>query len=232
MLKGENIVIIGLQAWYTDIGSNCKSIAVELAKNNTVLYINMPLDRNTMRQWKDEKNIQRHIDIAKNERENLFEVQPNLWNYYPTEILESINWIPSSFLFSILNKRNNKLFAKAIRKAVQKMGFSDYILFNDNDIFRSFYLKELLKPKMYIYYIRDNLTVVDYWRRHGTRVEPQHMAKADLVAANSVYLAEYAKQHNKNSYYIGQGCDTSLFDASKQYQLPEDLKKERKKESS
>jgi len=224
MLKGENIVIIGLQAWYTDIGSNCKSIAVELAKNNKVLYINMPLDRNTMWQMKDDKNIQRHIDIAKNKKDNLFEIQPNLWNYYPTEILESVNWIPFPFLFSILNKRNNKLFAKAIRKAVQKMGFADYILFNDNDIFRSFYLKDLLKPKMYIYYIRDNLTVVDYWKRHGKRVEPQHMAKADLVAANSVYLAEYAKQHNKNSYYIGQGCDISLFDASKQHELPEDLK--------
>jgi len=226
-VKGENIVIIGLQAWYTDIGSNCKSIAMELAKNNTVLYINMPLDRNTMRQWKDDKNISRHIDIAKNKKnkkENLFEIQPNLWNYYPTEILESINWIPSSFLFALFNKRNNKLFAKAIQKATRMMGFKDYILFNDNDIFRSFYLKELLRPKLYIYYIRDNLTVVEYWKRHGKTIEPKHMAKADLVAANSIYLAEYAKQYNKNSYYIGQGCDISLFDASKKYETPDDIK--------
>jgi teichuronic acid biosynthesis glycosyltransferase TuaH len=223
-LKGANIVIIGLQAWYTDIGSNCKSIAMELAKENTVLYINMPLDRNTIRQWGDDKNIQRHLDIVKNKKENLFQIQSNLWNYYPTEILESINWVPFSFLFSILNKRNNKLFAKAVRAAVKRMGFKDYILFNDNDIFRSFYLKDLLKPKLYIYYIRDNLTVVDYWKKHGKLIEPMHMAKADLVAANSIYLAEYGKQHNRNAYYIGQGCDINLFDASKQYGQPEDIK--------
>jgi len=223
-LKGENIVIIGLQAWYTDIGSNCKSIAMELAKNNTVLYINMPLDRNTMRQWKDDKNINRHIDIAKNKKENLFQVQPNLWNYYPTEILESINWLPKSFLFTILNKRNNKLLATAIRKATKQMGFKDYFLFNDNDILRSYYLKELLKPKLYIYYIRDFLADTPYWSKHGKAIEPKHMAKADLVAANSVYLADYAKQHNKNAYFVGQGCDINLFDAAKQYETPDDIR--------
>lgn len=223
-LKGENIVIIGLQAWYTDIGSNCKSIAMELAKNNTVLYINMPLDRNTMRQWKDDINISRHIDIARNKKENLFEIQTNLWNYYPTEILESINWIPSSFFFLILNKRNNKLLAAAIRKATKRMGFKDYILFNDNDILRSYHLKELLKPKLYIYYIRDYLADTPYWRKHGKAIEPKHMAKADLVTANSIYLSDYAKEHNKNSHYIGQGCNIDLFNAAKQYEMPGEIK--------
>jgi teichuronic acid biosynthesis glycosyltransferase TuaH len=224
-LRGENIVIVGLQAWYTDIGSNCKNIALELAKENKVLYINMPLDRRTILEWKHDPNIQFHLDIAKNNKENLFQIQPNLWNYYPTEILESIRWIPSTFLFSIFNKWNNKRFAKAIRKAVKKMGFTEFILFNDNDIFRSFHLKKLLYPKLYIYYIRDNLTVIDYWRKHGKVIEPKHIARADLVATNSIYLAEYSKKYNPHSYYIGQGCDLDLFDASKQYETPDDIRK-------
>lgn len=223
-LKGENIVIVGLQAWYTDIGSNCKNIALELAKDNKVLYINMPLDRRTIIEWKNDPNIQFHLDIAKNKKENLFQIQPNLWNYYPTEILESVRWIPSTFLFSIFNKWNSKRLSKSIRKATRKMGFDEFILFNDNDIFRSFYLKELLHPKLYIYYIRDNLTVIDYWRRHGKIIEPKHIAKADLVVTNSIYLADYARQYNRNSYYIGQGCDLSLFDVSKPYEVPEDIK--------
>lgn len=227
LMRGKDIVIIGLQAWYTDIGSNCKSIAKELSLHNRVLYINMPLDRKTIVHQKDDPNIRRHMEIIRGKGEDLVLVSPNLWNYYPSRVLESINWIPSTPLFSVLNRINNRRFASDIQKAVKKMGFTDYILFNDNDIFRSFYLKDLLKPKpaVYIYYSRDNLLGVDYWKRHGTTIEPAHIAKADIGMANSVYLANYLKKYNDNAWYIGQGCNISLFDADKEHIIPEDLEK-------
>jgi teichuronic acid biosynthesis glycosyltransferase TuaH len=224
LLQGKNIVIIGLQAWYTDIGSNCKSIAKELSLHNRVLYINMPLDRKTIAGQKTDPNIQRHLQIIRNKENDLVEVSPNLWNYYPAAILESINWIPSTPIFSFFNRINNRRFSGDIKAAVKKMGFDKYILFNDNDIFRSFYLKELLQPEVYIYYSRDNLLGVDYWKRHGTAIEPAHIAKADIGMANSIYLANYLKKYNKNAWYIGQGCNTALFNADKAYDLPEDLK--------
>ena len=36
----RDIVIIGIQAWDIEIGSNCKNIALELSKTNRVLYVN------------------------------------------------------------------------------------------------------------------------------------------------------------------------------------------------
>ena len=45
MITGRDIIVIGIQAWDIEIGSNCKNIAVEMAKNNRVLYVNQPLDR-------------------------------------------------------------------------------------------------------------------------------------------------------------------------------------------
>ncbi len=220
----RNFVIVGLQAWYTDIGSNCKSIAMELAKNHNVLYINMPLDRKTILNRHNDVNIQKHYDIIKNNKEDLYEVMPNLWNYYPHKVLESINWVPFTPIFSLLNRINGKRLAWDIENAVKKMGFQDYILFNDNDIFRSYYLKDFLNPQLYIYYSRDNLLGVDYWKKHGNTLEPKHIAKADIGMANSVYLTNYLKKYNSGSYYMGQGCNISLFDASKQYELPDDMK--------
>jgi teichuronic acid biosynthesis glycosyltransferase TuaH len=224
MDKGIDIVIIGLSPWYIDIGSNCKSIARELSLHHRVLYINMPLDNKTILQQKDHPEIRKHLDIIKGKSPNLFEIQKNLWNYYPTKVLRSINWIPSTPLFSFFNRINNRRFASDIRAATEQTGFSDYILFNDNDIFRSFYLKELLHPRMYIYYSRDNLLGVSYWKRHGTKIEPLHIAKADLAVANSAYLTDNLRRYNPNSYYIGQGCDTILFNAGLGYPMPADLK--------
>jgi len=224
LLQGKNIVIIGLQAWYTDIGSNCKSIAKELSLHNRVLYINMPLDRKTIAQQKNDPNIRRHLQIIRNKEERLVAVAPNLWNYYPAAILESINWIPSTAVFSFFNRINNRRFSRDIKTAVKKIGFDKYILFNDNDIFRSFYLKELLRPEIYIYYSRDNLLGVDYWKRHGTTIEPAHIAKADIGMANSIYLANYLRKYNSNAWYIGQGCNIALFNAEAAYEIPEDLR--------
>lgn len=223
LVEGADIIIIGLQAWYTDIICNCKSIAREFSKHNRVLYINPPLDRKTILNQRDDVNIQKHLNILKNKEEQLIQVETNIWNYYPKNILESINWLPFTPVFSFLNKRNNKRFAADIKDAAKKMGFDDYIIFNDNDIFRSYHLKELLNPKLYIYYSRDNLLGVDYWKKHGSVIEPKHIAKADIAVANSNYLTDYLAQYNSNSHYSGQGCNTELFNGENKFAKPKDL---------
>lgn len=222
--NGRNIVIIGIHPWYNfDIGSNCKSIALELSKKNRVLYINMPLDRKTALLHNKDKYISKYLERRK-KKELLVKVQENLWNYYPPTLIESINWIPSNRIFSFFNWFNNKRFARDIKKALAEVGFDDYILFNDNDIFRSYHLKELLHPSLYIYYSRDFLCAMEYWKNHGPQFEPKHIAKADLCVANSIYLYKYLAKYNDNSAYIGQGCNISLFDPERVYKKPEDIK--------
>ena len=49
------------------------------------------------------------------------------------------------------------------------------------------------------------------------------MAKYNAVAANSTYLAEYARQYNPDSYYVGQGCDLSLFGSGSEIDTPSDI---------
>ncbi|WP_229253865.1 glycosyltransferase [Dyadobacter sp. NIV53] len=124
----------------------------------------------------------------------------------------------------MLNKRNNKTFAKSILRAVKELDFRDFVHFNDNDMFRSFYLKDYLKPKISIYYSRDFMLAVDYWKKHGTALEPQLIAKSDICVANSTYLADYCKKYNKHSYYVGQGCDLEIFLNGINASEPQDMK--------
>ena len=92
-------------------------------------------------------------------------------------------------------------------------------------MFRSYYLKEILKPSISAYYSRDNLLAVDYWKRHGIKYEPGIMKKADLVLTNSVYLEKLAKKHNTNSYFVGQGCDTKAYKPQLNFKQPTDIEK-------
>ena len=222
-MKNRDIIITGLQPFDSAIGSNCINIANEFSKHNRVLYVNYAFDRASLKREKHLPNVKKRIDIMTNKKENLISIHQNLWNLYPDTLLESINWIPFTFIFRFFNFINNKRFAKQIKIASEKLGFKDIILFNDSDMFRSYYLKDLLKPVCSVYYTRDNMMSVKYWFKHGHILEPELVAKSDLVCANSTYLSELASKHNPNSFYVGQGCDVSAFDNSKINSIPADI---------
>lgn len=211
MIRNQDIVVIGIQAWDIEIGSNCKNIAAEFAKHNRVLYVNPPLDRASLKRERDSEKIQKRIRIKEGEIPDLLKLDDNLWNLYPKTMTESINWIPFHPLFKYLNKRNNRIFAKDIQTAIDRLQFKDVLIFNDSSMFLGFHLKELLNAKGYAYYMRDYLIRVPYWKRHGERMEPQLIEKADTVVNNSTLYTEYGAKYNPQSYMVGQGCDVSLF---------------------
>lgn len=217
-----NFIIISQQPWDTEIGSNCKNIALELSKYHNVLYVNSPLDRITL--WKNTKDpkVQRRLNVIKGKLDGLINVKKNLWTLYPDCLVESINWISNRFIFDLFNQRNNKKLSTSIQKVVHKLGFKDVILLNDNEMFKGFYLKDYLKPLVSAYYSRDYMLGVDYWKKHGERLEPQLIAKSDLCFANSTYLADYCMKYNPNSYYVGQGCDIDDF-KNNRASVPEDI---------
>ena len=84
-------------------------------------------------------------------------------------------------------------------------------MINDNDFFRGLYQKSLLPVREYIFYIRDYLTIQPFFEKFGPRCEMEMIRKADLVVANSDWLAKYASQWNPNSVDIGQGCELDAF---------------------
>ncbi len=206
-IHGRDIVVVGQQPWDTALGSNCKDIALEFSRHNRVLYVNSPLDRNTVLRHRAAPAVQARLRVQRGEASGLQAVAPNLWVLSPATVLESINWLPTGGLHTLANKLNNRRFAQAIRAGLGQLEFANILLFNDNDIFRSFYLKELLKPDVSVYYSRDYVVAGGYWRKHGLRLEPALIAKSDVCVANSSYLASYCRRYNAQSFDVGQGCD-------------------------
>jgi len=211
MLKGKDFVIVGQQPWDTGGGSNCKDIALELSKYNRVLYVNSALDRITLLRNGRDPKVRKRFHLTRSKGENLLSIKNNLWNYYPDCIVESINWINVPGIFDSLNRRNSKLFSESIIKALRSLDFTDFILFNDSEILKGFYLSEYLRPHLSIYYSRDNMVAVNYWQRHGGRLEPELIRKSDLCFSNSEYLASYCRRYNVDSFDVGQGCNFEPF---------------------
>ena len=186
MIKNRDIIVHGLQSLDSTIGSNCVNIAYEFAKNNRVLYVNYPMDRLTLLRKKNDPLVNKRKKILKNQLPAIEQINDNLWNLNPKTILESISQIGHRKLFNFFNNINSKRYAKQVQKAIDKLGFRDFIIFNDSDFYRAFLFKEILKPKTLVYYTRDNMRATDFFKHHGIFYEDAVMKKSDLVVANSV----------------------------------------------
>jgi glycosyltransferase involved in cell wall biosynthesis len=81
----------------------------------------------------------------------------------------------------------------------------------------------MLQPAVTVYYYRDYILGVDYWKVHGTKLEPLLLAKSDVCVANSYYFRDYCKQFNPHSYFVGQGCDLTMFTNRNDLAIPEDI---------
>ncbi|HEX3078881.1 MAG TPA: glycosyltransferase [Puia sp.] len=205
-IKGRDIVLFSSQPWNSGIAFNFKDMAFELARYNRILFVDRARDRHS---------ILKTIFSSKRQQTEISAtpeiIGENFWILHPASLLESGNWSPTYNLFDFFNRTNNKRLASEIKKAIRDLNFNDCLMINDNDFFRGLYQKSLLPIRDYIFYIRDALTSQPYFRKYGPRCEMEMIQKADLVVANSRWLAEYAGQWNPNSVDIGQGCNLESF---------------------
>lgn len=224
MITGRDFIITSLQSWDIAIGSNAKDIAKEISRHNRVLYVNTPVDMLNYLMHSQSPDVQRTKTLIKNKKNGLRQITANLWTLDCPFCAFPVNSFPDGFLFDAVNRLNNKRICKHILSAAQELQFTNHILLIDNDIYRSFYAKEFLKPRISIYYRRDNMTSA-FWKKHAPRLEPLLCSKSDLVATNSPQLAEAVKSYNSNCHDIGQGVDLESFRDGASYLLPEDMKK-------
>lgn len=215
--------MIANQPWDDPLGSNCKNIALELSKTNRVLHVNPALDRRLLLTKSNDPLIKKARQVIKGELPAIEQVENNVWVLTPDCLTESINWISIPFIHDTFNRYNNLNLGKSIKKAIHKLNFSEYIVFVDNVIMRACYLKEILKPSLYIYYIRDYLISQPYYKKHGVRLERAIFRKSDIVVANSVFLRDYAAQYNSNSHYVGQGCELDVFNPALKRSKPSEF---------
>ena len=217
-------VILTQQPWEDkNTGSNIWDMAQVLARTDEVLLINQALDWSALVGRGTKKLRQRQKFLQRSHGQRLIEVGANFRVLSPRVLLGSFNWLPDSPVYDWLNRYNGRKLAEEIKSALEELQWESYILLNDNEMLRGFYLKELLQPQLYVYYLRDNLAATAYWQRHGERLEPELIGKADLIVSNSVYLTRQAARYNRHSVYIGQGCNQTLFDPDQVQSEPADL---------
>ena len=103
MIKNKDIIVMGLQSWDSDIGSNCINIAKEFSKTNRVLYVNRAVDRISLIKAILKRDFSKIGFTNQPIEKLLFSPIENMWVFDPGVVLESVNFFPEK-IYDILNQ--------------------------------------------------------------------------------------------------------------------------------
>lgn len=204
-----DFIITSLQSWDIEIGSTIKNTAMEISKLHRVFYICTPPG---FMHW-----------LRASRKKARRQVNENLCIIYCNFPALPANCMPFRWLFNIANYCNNYLIARTIKKVVQNYEIKSFVHLIDTDIYRSRYLKQLLHPDISIYYRRDYVIGIDYWRKYGPACEQALVRQSDIIITNSSYFTEELKPLNPNIYTTNTGVNLELYDGSVSHPIPADL---------
>lgn len=222
-IENRDFLITSPQTWEYPVQTTIKNTTLEISKKNRVIYINTPLDIMTNHRKPDTEEFHHRRDVLDGKLPLVRQINPNLWVVDCPFILLSINKLPKGKIFDFFNWLNNKKLANYIKKVLKDLGFHDVIHLMDTDIYRGFYMKDLLKPALSIYYCRDYVIGEPYFARHGVRLEAELARKSDFVLANSTHFAERFRQYNPKTYAIETGVNVELYKGTDNHPKPADM---------
>ena len=121
----RDFIITSLQTWDIEIGSTIKNTALEISKQNRVLYINTPMDISIrLRGNRQSPSYIRRMAVIKGETSPLRQINANMWVLDCPFMLFSANFLPAP-LFNIVNRKNNARIARWIVEQAAALDFKN-----------------------------------------------------------------------------------------------------------
>jgi hypothetical protein len=122
-----------------------------------------------------------------------------------------VNFLAPGKMYDLLSSWNNNRIYELIRELKNENNISSYIFVN---CFNPFYLDEFpddIEPLIKAYYCVDDISQVEYTRKHGAEKEAKIIRHADVCFTTGLELQRIKLLINPNTYYLPNASDFTLF---------------------
>lgn len=199
-------------------------MAREMAKTRRVLYVNHPYSlRDLFRGLKTGDPALRrrlwHLLTFRNGYERLDSIPDHFIAVTPPLTLP-INWLPPGRVYDFFQQLNNGLVLRAIRRATQKHGFSNYLYINCYDPFYAGWLPPEMGAHTCIYHCIDDITQNAYTARHGLKLENEACRHADITLVTSSNLMRLKAPYARRIIPYYNAADVSVFQKARTEKYP------------
>ncbi|MEM6782273.1 MAG: glycosyltransferase [Bacteroidota bacterium] len=122
-----------------------------------------------------------------------------------------VNGLAPGATYDALVGVNGRVVGTAIRQAMRRLSMDAPVVVNAFNPFLGVPLAGRLGERLLAYYCYDEISAAAWNRRHGTRLERQFMAQADVVVVSSEALLASKRAHHDRVRLVKNGVDFDLF---------------------
>ncbi len=213
MIKGQNIICLGLTAWKSDYMKSVVELMSILARENTVVFVDYPYTYKDVfkgvihkssapvkRMLGLEKRLQK-VAIKDNHKIHVLTLPPML----------PLNWINSNKIYERLIEWDAQKISKTVNKAIEELNMSNPVVINAFNPIYGLSLAGKFQENLLVYYCYDEIRHAHWCKKHGGFMEDKFVRKVDAVITSSEHLHEVKSQQNENCYLLKNGVGFDLF---------------------
>lgn len=212
MKKNAPIVCISNTTWHGAYTKSTVQLMSLLAKEREVLFVEYPFT------YKDV--IMTRLGRQKAPVKRMLNKEPRLQaleTAYGTTVhhlvvppVLPVDFIPIDLIFELFFKINTRTYRRAVKNAMQELGFEDAIVVTAYNPFYGLPMIGKLDEQLTVYYCYDGIGT----RRHGQRIyaRDRRFSKAvDAVITSSDFIRQEKLSRNAATYTVKNGVDYELF---------------------
>ncbi|MBN8821449.1 MULTISPECIES: glycosyltransferase [unclassified Spirosoma] len=212
MQQFDSIVCLGQTTWEGDFQKAVVQLMTELSARHRILYVDYQY---TVKDWAmgltgrpgmPVREIIRLKDpLIKKTFTNGHEV--HVWT---PPLMLPVNWmLPKAH--DLLVQQNVNRLVTGLRRVMRQLGMSRPLVINGlNPVFGLPMLKKLDECAT-IYYCFDEITIINWMRRHGSRYEPNYLRQVNAVVTTSETLRQSKSVLQPNAFCVKNGVNFELF---------------------
>jgi glycosyltransferase involved in cell wall biosynthesis len=216
-MKKYDVVILAFTRWDQQSSSATLSFAKEWSKSHRVFYVDKPYSLIDLLGSSTDQGIRKRFQAIFFGRNRFTNVETGFSNFtvLTPGIIFPVNFLPSGFLYKLINRFNEFLLLRQIKRMLKKFDVQDYIYINH-------FFPNMLpvisdsnyKPLLNIYHSQHDIKLTKYLQRHGAIAEERIAYQADLVCASSKNLYKQFSKHSKDVHYLPNAVDFEMFNAA------------------
>ncbi len=217
MLPAYDVFMFGLTRCDYTISSVSVGWAKEWAKTNRVFYIDRPFSIKDIKyDWKLPR-FRRRMKALFLGRDIYHTIQFEHSEFIQVTPLLSLplNFLPEGRIYEWLNRYNNFVVNRVIKKIIRDYQVKDYVYFNSFHPVLCPFVPPHIRPRPLasIYQSLDEISEEPYIARHGIVAERKAMQGCDIAIATSSKLCErHAQASNRTVHLLANAADYETFE--------------------
>ncbi|GAB2587963.1 glycosyltransferase [Spirosoma areae] len=217
MQQFDSIICLGQTTWEGDFQKAVVQLMTELSARHRVLYVDYQY---TLKDWamgvagRQAMPIREVIRLKNPLTKKTF-ANGNAVHVWTPPLMLPVNWM-SPKPHDVLVRQNVKRLVKSLRPVMRQLNMTRPLIVNGlNPVFGLPMLHQLNECAT-IYYCFDEITIISWMNRHGSRYEPAYLQRVDAVVTTSETLRRSKSVLQPNAYCVKNGVNFELFNQAHQ----------------